>query len=152
MKTYDYVVLVSTVLLLHSGYLSAACNVINGKSYGDCGNVNIIDNLKGMMEIRSDESVPGIISGAIVRSGGSMYLTGISKGDIKVEKGGRLVVKGMVNGTVTNYGGLVEIDGKVDSVNAIKGITEIGGIVSYVTGSGKVVYKRGAIIRENRKR
>ena len=145
MKTHTYTILVSVSLMLCSGYLSAACNVINGKSYGDCGNVNIIENLKGIMVISSDESVPGIISGARVKPGGSMYLTGISKGDITVEKGARLIVKGIVNGTVTNYGGLVEIDGKVDSVNAIDGVTRIGGIVSFLTGPGKVEYKTGAI-------
>ena len=103
------------------------------------------------MVISSEKSVPGIISGARVRPGGSMYLTGICKGDIAVEKNGRLIVKGIVNGTVTNYGGLVEIDGKVDTVNAINGVTRIGGIASLIKGQGKVVYKAGAItgISEN---
>lgn len=151
MKTCFYIASLSIGLLLWSGHLSATCNVINGKSHGDCGNVNLIDNLKGLMVISSDETVPGIISGARVRPGGSMYLTGISKGDILVERGGSLMVKGMVNGTVINHGGRVEIDGKVDSLNAVGGVSKIGGIVSSVSGQGKVLYKRGAIIPKTRK-
>lgn len=96
--------------------------------------------------VTSTVSESGIIKGAKVRSGGSLYFNGISNGDITVSKGGFLLVSGIVNGTVKNNGGIVKIDGQVDHVSAQSGEVTIAGIVSRVSGPSKIDYKSGAVI------
>ena len=125
---------------------NAACNIIDGKAYGDCADVSINYGSKGIINVTVYKSESGIITGANVHAGGTLYFSGISSGDIVVDKSAKLTVTGIVNGTIRNNGGYVEIEGEVDSVVANAGSTTISGIVSYVTGNGKVIYKSGAVI------
>ncbi len=134
------------VLYLLPVYSYAACNIVNGKMYGDCAGVTLNNGSKGIIKVSSYKAESGIIDGARVLAGGSLYLSGISNGDITVNKNGKLVVTGIVNGAVKNNGGVIEVEGEVSSVVANAGNTIISGIVSYVRGSGKIVYKSGAVI------
>lgn len=125
---------------------NAACNIVNGKAYGDCAGVTVNQNTKGIIIVSSYKSESGIIDGARVKSGGSLRLSGICNGDIEVSKGGTLTVTGIVNGIVKNNGGIVEIEGLVSHVSANSGKTTIGGSVSSVSGVSKIIYKSGAVI------
>ncbi|WP_005035491.1 hypothetical protein [Holophaga foetida] len=49
----------------------------------------------------------------IVADGGSLTLPGVIFGNITVEKGGKLVVRGSVHGDIINQGGDVKIFGRV---------------------------------------
>jgi hypothetical protein len=51
-----------------------------------------------------------------------------------------------VYGTITNNGGVIEIEGDVSYVVANLGTTLISGIADGVFGKGKVVYRKGAVI------
>lgn len=125
---------------------NAACNIVNGKAYGDCAGVTVSQNTKGIITVSSYQSESGVIDGARVKSGGSLSLSGICNGNIEVSKGGTLTVTGIVNGTVKNNGGIIEIEGQVSHVSAISGKTTIGGIVSGVSGESKIIYRSGAVI------
>lgn len=124
----------------------AACNVVNGKTYGDCSGYTVNTQSRGPITVSRYMSESGIISGAKIISGGSLHLSGVCEGDVNVGKGGTLVVTGMVNGTVINNGGSVLIEGQVSNVTAISGRTTIRGMVGYVNGNSKVTYKKGAVI------
>ena len=82
----------------------AACNIVDGKAYGDCGDVKINTSSKPLLEVRGQVSESSIIDGATVYSGASLLLSGISNGNIRVLSGGRLTVSGVVNGEVRNEG------------------------------------------------
>ena len=56
----------------------------------------------------------GIITGKLIVTGGCFAnVRGIVKGDILVERGGKLELYGTASGGVTNDGGIVEIFGRV---------------------------------------
>jgi hypothetical protein len=124
----------------------AACNIIDGKAYGDCEGVNLNVVSPQRLAVHSKAIESGIISGATIFQGGDLEFRGLAMGDIIVHKGGRLLVSGIVNATVTNLGGRVEIEGMVDHVHAERGEVIIGGNVSGVSGGGTVKYKKGAVI------
>jgi len=134
------------------GFLSAgttahaACNIVNGKAYGDCAGVRINEELKGHLTVRSYTSEAGIIEGATVLKGGSLDLSGISNGDIAVHKGARFQLTGLVNGTVNNLGGNVEVEGTANYVHIMGGQTVIGGSVGAISGTGPIKYKKGAVV------
>jgi hypothetical protein len=123
-----------------------ACNVVNGKTYGDCAGVTINRQSPILLDVKSYQSVSGIIAGAQIRSGGTLYLSGISNGPITVDKSGRLVLTGIANDSITNNGGDVEIEGQAAYVVANSGQTTISGIVAAVYGSGQVTFKKGAVV------
>lgn len=123
----------------------AACNIVNGEAYGDCAGV-VINTKVEFLNVSGNESASNIISGANIKSGGSLFLSGISEGDITVEKGGKLTVTGIVSGRVTNKGGKVNIDGKVDSLYIESGDTEVSGIVDYTPHRNKLITNKGAVV------
>ncbi len=127
----------------------SACNIINGKAYGDCAGVTINTAPEKIAVVSSYSSEPGIITGARIKNSGTLYLSGISNGNVSVDNGGKLYVTGIVNGSVTNNGGVVEIEGDVSLVIANAGTTTISGIADSVTGKGKVIYEKGAVIGGN---
>lgn len=141
-------ILICTLIVLYllPVYSYAACNIVNGKAYGDCAGVTLNTGSKGIIKVSSNKTESGIIEGANLLEGGSLYLSGTCNGDITVNKNGKLVVTGIVNGTVKNNGGIIEIEGEVFSVVANAGKTTISGIVLYVRGRSKIVYKSGAVI------
>lgn len=65
---------------------SAACDIVNGKAYGDCQNVTVRQGAKPSLNVRSYVTESDIVAGATVHSGGSLHLSGISTGDILVKK------------------------------------------------------------------
>lgn len=135
------------VCLLATGNTShAACNIVDGKGYGDCAGVRINEGIKGQITVRSSTSQSGIIEGAAVLKGGDLHLSGISNGDITVHHGGRFVLTGVVNGTVRNLGGKVEIEGMLDRLHTTGGQVVIGGNVGSVSGTGPIGYKMGAVV------
>lgn len=139
-------VYLSCFLALYSFGAHAACNIVNGKAYGDCAGVTVNNQSKGVITVSSYQSESGIIQGARVLSGGTLSLSGISNGNVTVSKGGSLLVTGIVNGIVENNGGSVEIEGQVNHVAAQSGKTVIAGTVSSVSGNTHVIYKSGAVI------
>lgn len=141
---YIQKVLVLTILTVT--YLNGSCNYVNGKMYGDCSGVTINSKARGGLIIKSHKSESGIISGAKVYSGGNLFLSGISNGDIIVYKNAKLFVTGVVSGAIYNNGGEVLIDGDVNIVIANKGTTTISGVVDSLSGKGKIIYRKGAVI------
>jgi hypothetical protein len=137
----------SAIILLAVGTPGyAACNVVDGKAYGDCAGVRFNDGIKGHLTVRTYISESGIIDGATVLNGGELDLSGISNGNITVHEGARLRMSGVVNGTVTNLGGNIEIEGTLDHLHTTGGEVVIGGSVGSISGSGSVSYKKGAVV------
>lgn len=124
----------------------AACNITDGKAYGDCASVRINESIKSHLTVRSYTAESGIITGANVLKGGELALSGMSNGDITVHEGGRLVLTGIVNGTVKNLGGSVEIEGTLEHLHTTGGSVLIGGTVGSVSGPGSISYKKGAVV------
>jgi hypothetical protein len=123
-----------------------ACNIIDGKAYGDCAGVRINEGIKGRLTVRSYITESGIIAGANVLNGSELALSGISNGDVTVHEGRRLVLTGMVQGTVKNLGGSVEIEGMLEHLYTTGGSVLVGGTVGSVSGPGPVRYKKGAVV------
>ncbi len=124
----------------------AVCNIINGQAYGDCEGVTIKRDGKGYLSVTNGVFESGIISGATVRSGGVLELSGISDGNIVVEKGGTLTVTGVVNGDIINKGGHIVVEGSAHLIKTTGGTVEIGGIVEQVVDNGLIKYRKGAIV------
>jgi|GEM_PF-7130058 len=124
----------------------AACNIINGQAYGDCGGVTINQGGKGYLFVTNTVFESGIISGATVRRGGALELSGVSDGNIVVEKGGKLTVTGVVNGNIINKGGHIAVEGSVHRIKTTGGTVVISGIVDQVTGNGPITYSKGAVV------
>lgn len=135
------------LILLVPAVGGAACNIVNGKAYGDCQNVTVRHGTGPPLTVRSNVTESAIVSGATVHSGGSLHLSGISNGDIVVKRGGLLSVTGVVNATVRNEGGKVEIEGIVDSFVSNGGQAIVGGQVGNFSGKGPVTFKRGAVLQ-----
>ena len=123
--------------------LAGNCSVSNGVAVGDCGPMKF-------RTVTGIEHEDKVIPGARVMSGGSFVLSGVSNGDLTVDRGGSAVVSGTVNGSVINNGGTVEIRGTVTRLQANGGETTVYGIVQAVSGSGTVRYKAGAIVAGTR--
>lgn len=126
-----------------TNFASAACNVIGDKMYGDCSNVTI-GKPKGLIRVTSFRSEDGIIDGAIVLPGGHLEINGICQGDVFVQKGGKLSVTGQVGGTIHNKGS-ADVEGQADHI-INSGPLAIGGVVSSVSGKGKITYRKGAVV------
>lgn len=124
----------------------SACNIVGGKAYGDCEGIRVTNGSNGHLTVRGHVVETGIIDGATVLQGGSLDLSGISNGDITVNRGARLRLTGVVGGTVKNTGGHVEIEGIVDHLYTTGGTTVVGGNVGHVSGNGAVQYKKGAVL------
>jgi hypothetical protein len=123
-----------------------ACNIVDGKGYGDCAGIRISNESKGHLTVRSHRTETAIIDGATVLKGGALELLGVSTGDITVHQGGKLHIAGVVSGTVTNLGGTVEVEGVVDHLRATGGRNVVGGVVGSVSGEGAVNFKKGAVL------
>ena len=122
------------------------CNVVNGKAYGDCEGIRVSTEPSGRLVVTSAMTETGMISGALVKRGGYLKLSGMSAGDITVEAGAILQVNGTVNGTITNNGGTVRINGTVRLVQMNGGSLEVAGVVDSVNGGGRITYQKGAIV------
>jgi len=125
----------------------SACNIVNGKAYGDCENVLVHQGARPALKIRNHVTESGIVSGATVYADGSLNFSGIANGDITVNKGGRLSVTGVVNATVRNNGGFVEIEGIIDSLISNGGNAVISGQVGSFSGKGPVIFNKGSVLQ-----
>lgn len=90
----------------------AACNVVDGKTYGDCAGVRVIEGTKGHLTVRAPTSEAAIIDGATILKGGALELSGISNGDITVHRGGQVIIGGNV-GSVSGEGAVSYKKGSV---------------------------------------
>lgn len=127
--------------------VGAACNIVNDKTYGNCENATVRYGAVQVLNVRSSVIESAIVSGATVHSSGFLHLSGISNGDIVVKKGGQLFITGVVNATVRNEGGTVEIEGIVGSLVSNGGKATVGGQVGSFSGKGPVDFKAGAILQ-----
>ena len=125
---------------------TAACNIINGQPFGDCSNVTVNRAQPVKLEVRTVQSVPDIIAGAVIFPWGALHLSGMSNGDIVVNAGGSLRVTGSVNGQILNKGGSVIVDGTADALVMFGGSAHISGMVGSISGTGTVTCEVGAII------
>ncbi|MCW5718678.1 MAG: hypothetical protein KIS68_12690 [Bauldia sp.] len=131
---------------VHAATVEAACNIINGQAYGDCGNVRVNTDPPAFLDVLTNRSASGIIAGATVHPSAGLTLTGISNGNITVLAGGSLDVQGIVNATVINEGGAVRIGGTVTALRMQGGNAIIAGVVYSLTGTGNVVCEVGAYV------
>lgn len=138
--------LVLAACILPAAHMHAACNIIDGKGYGDCDGVNIRSDSKRSLEVRGQVSESAVVEGATVHAGGSLNLSGISNGDISVRRGGQLTVTGVVNGAIRNDGGSVIIEGIVQRLESNGGSALVGGNLGFVSGSGPVTFKTGSVL------
>lgn len=137
----------SVVLTLFTMYSHASCNIINGNMYGDCSNVTYSNKSKGVIKVSGYKNESGIIDGAILSEGSNFDFSGISNGDIIINKNSKAIITGTVDGSIINNGGMVTIKGMVNKVIANAGSTTIDGIVSTsVTGKGEVFYIKGTVV------
>ncbi len=125
----------------------SACNIINGKAYGDCQNVQVKQGARPALKVHNHVVESAIVEGATVYAGGALDLSGIAKGNVSVNPGGRLSVTGVVEATVRNNGGQVEIEGIVDRLISNGGRTVVGGQVGSVSGKGPVIFKKGSVLQ-----
>lgn len=125
---------------------AGSCNVVNGKAYGDCEGIRVNTEPSGRLVVTSAVTETGMISGALVKRGGYLKLSGMSTGDIKVEAGATLEVNGTVNGTITNNGGTVRINGTVRLVRMNGGSLDVSGVIDSVKGNGKITYRKDAVV------
>lgn len=135
-----------SIAILLPALASAACNIVDGKAYGDCRNVTVTHGTKPALNVGSTVTESAIVSGATVHPGGTLHLAGISNGDIVVRRGGQLTVTGVVNGTVRNEGGSVTIEGMVNHLASNGGIATIDGSVGSFSGAGPAVFMKGSVL------
>jgi hypothetical protein len=129
-----------------SAPLQGACNIVGDNAYGDCSGVRVSRSTPEYLTVRSYLSQTGIIGGATILSGGVLDLSGVSNGDVFVHEGGRFRLSGIVNGTVRNSGGTVEVEGMLTHLHTTGGDVVIGGTVGSLSGEGEVTFKEGAVV------
>ncbi len=133
------------VILLHPYKTYSACNIVNGKKYGDCSNVTVnIKSYPKSLIISNNQTISGIKKNIKILAGGDLYLTGISQ-DILIEKYGKLTLTGMAN-NITNNGGTLLIEGNAENIYANGGNTIIKGVINSIVGNGNVKIENGAVI------
>lgn len=132
------------MLLLAAAPADAACNIIDGKAYGDCAGVTVKTGSEPFREVAGYASISGISEGARVLLGGSLSASGISD-RIIVEKGGRADVGGQVGSL--QVAGSATITGMVDSVILVEGgeIT-LEGMAGRISGQGEAHLAAGSVV------
>lgn len=136
-------VLLILILSYINGFTS--CNIVNGNTYGDCSHIKFSNKSKDILRVSENKEETGIIDGAVILPGGNLYFSGISNGDIIVSKNSQLTITGICD-TIKNNEGIVYIKGKVNNVVVNGGKTIISGVVSNLSGTGKIIYKKGAFV------
>ena len=136
------------IFLIYPYISYSACNVVNGKKYGNCSHVTININNSNPPEsfiVSGYKTISGITKDIHILPGGSVYKSGISKGNIIIEKDGRLTISGIAN-SITNNGGVLIVTGIVDSIFAKDGITRISGVVKLLYGEGEIQLEPGSVV------
>ena len=122
----------------------AACNIVDGKAYGDCSNVTINRGTSPRITVDGYRSAAGVIAGARVVSGGSFYLSGIAEGPIIVERGGRVSISGIAG--VVRLAGMGSVSGKARHVILEGGHLDVDGQIGSVSGRGTARFAPGSIL------
>ena len=123
---------------------TAACNIVNGKAYGDCAGVTVNTGRTAFQVIDRYHSLAGVSEGAQVRSGGSLSVSGLADRVI-VEMGGAAYVSGVVR--LLEVSGTASITGQVTSIILRDGgRVTIEGVVGGITGEGTAVLEAGSVI------
>jgi hypothetical protein len=124
----------------------AACNIVGGKTYGECSGVTVNTGTEPSIVVTNYHTASGIIEGASVRRGGNLIVSGTS-GPITIDNGGSLKVSGIVNGNVINNGGSVEVSGIINGRILMNGgRLNVSGVIGGVMGTGEIIYRSGAVI------
>ena len=135
------------ITLTYSVPSYSVCNIVGNMTYGDCSGVNVNSQERRRLSVKSSITESAIVAGAIVHNGGYLTLNGVSTDDIHVRKGGSLVVYGVVNGTVHNDGGNIEISGIVNHLHSTGGQVTVTGQVGNLSGKGLVHFKKNSILQ-----
>jgi hypothetical protein len=137
-------VLIAACVGLNAGYADA-CNIVNGKMYGDCTGVTVSTQAHPKITARGFQEIDGIYAGADVPSGATLVVDGIIENTTRVFKNGHLVVNGSVN-DVQCDGGKVKIDGQAGPIRMNSCSITVSGIIGSVEGTGTRHYLPGAVI------
>ena len=122
----------------------AACNIVNGVSYGDCAGVTVNAGTSPYKTIKGSDSISGIAEGAQVLRGGSLHVSGIADRVI-VDEGGRSFVSGIVR--YLEVSGVVTVTGQVDHLQLVAGgRAMVEGVLGYVSGVGTLHLSAGAVV------
>lgn len=122
----------------------AACNIVNGVAYGDCGSVTVNTGKAPFTTINNYGSLSGISEGAHVLDGGALTVSGVADRVI-VEPGGSVRVSGIV--TRLEVGGTAYVSGQVNTIVLRDGgqIT-VEGIVGTIFGRGFATFIAGSVV------
>ena len=135
------------IFLIYPYIAYSACNIVNGKKYGNCNHVTVTINKSNpeSLIISSYKNISGITKDIQILSGGDAHVSGISGGNIIIEKGGRLTFSGSAN-SITNNGGVLIHTGVANSIFVKSGITKISGVVTLLYGEGEVQIESGSVV------
>ncbi len=121
---------------------SAACNIVNGRAYGDCAGVTVNTGSTPFQVIGTYRSRSGISEGAQVLSGGSLSVSGIADRVI-VEQGGTAHISGTVQRLEVS--GVAHVSGTVNSILLRdSGCVIVEGIVGGISGNGTALLETGS--------
>ena len=124
---------------------SCAVDVSTGKKTGNCSRVKVNIVKLEPKSIGGYKHIYDMFGGGVIKSNSSITIHGISSGDIKIEKNAKLVINGIAEGNIENYGELKiygSLDGDIINYNNVT----IGGTVNgklygdgYKFNSGSVI-------------
>lgn len=122
----------------------AACNIVNGKTYGDCSGVTVNLGRDAFQDVKNYSSITGLSAGARVLSGGVLSVSGMAD-RIIIEEGGRADISGMVGSLIVS--GAATVSGTVTSaVLSGGGKITIEGVVGSISGVGEAHIREGSVI------
>lgn len=138
------IIILSLISVWLATSATAACNIVNGKAYGDCSGVTVNTGRKAFQVIDRYHSLAGVSEGAQVLSGGSLSVSGVADRVI-IEIGGTAYISGVVG--LLEVSGTANITGRVTSILLRDGgRVTIEGIVGGITGEGTAVLEAGSVI------
>lgn len=131
-------------LLFFASGAHAACNIVNGVAYGDCGSVTINTGKVPFMTIDNYGSLSGISEGAHVLDSGTLTVSGVAD-RVVVEPGGSVQVSGIVSRL--EVGGTAYVSGHVNTIVLRDGskIT-VEGVVGTIFGRGFATFISGSVV------
>ncbi len=117
-------------LFLNSCFEPHSCSVdvSTGSTIGNCKQVKVVQKKIERKSIGGFKDIYDIFGGGVIESNSSIKIHGMSKGDIKVEKNAKLIINGVAEGNIENYGEL-KIYGSLKGDIINYNIVTIGGSV-----------------------
>ena len=130
-----------------------ACEVNGQTSQSGCTTTEVIPRTDWTQDliVREPTLAVGIFDHVTLEPSTELILTGTVRWTVTVDDSSKLTVRGMAQ-EVVNQGGLVEVRGMVDRIQALSGETKIEGTVGLVSGPGTVLIKHGAVVSGQRER